>query len=679
MFDKIKDKIKGKAAELKEQNESDEFLLDWKNKLDEAMAVHSEFRAKSNNWDRQYHDDDSNAFDTTDYMSRGSSNDEEVEGNVNITMQLIEGSIDIVVPKPAISAIEASDGQENRKMIEGMLTYMSEGSQLQKIVSENERITKKNGMSYLKVVYNPEFNGHTYQGKIETRNPHPTNIIPQPNVRKIEDMDYIFEISNSTVEKVCRENGEELRALLEDEAAEFGYLDDFGNDSSQETDDMVSVVECYYKDKDKDIGLIVWANDTIIRNIPKFYYPRDESGGVEYKETLEIENPANVPIKQDGDTQFDESGEVATQETNTIEVERRVPKVFPYIVWYNVPKEKSVYGVSDCQMIKRQQDSIQRMITKEERKQNKGTTKIITKKGSGLIGKIKDAESQILETDDPVGDVKVIDMKSPNQGAITLFQLQMQAAKDLIGVTEASQGRANSSSQSGAALEQLTANTAARMNIKTNEKYIAFRALYQLFYEFLIAYYDDKVPFRSEGSAEVEYGYFDKSALVKQDADGTFYYPDFDIYINADAGMAQDKTFMIQIADKAMEQGAADAIDYWTIMSSINMPNAQFILERARERQQQQQAQAQEEAQAAQDQQAHDNNLAILKQQGSNGNVAQATPEDAPQEQPQQDDADTESMANIISQLDPEEQKQFFESDLDTQHAMLNSIRGGNN
>ena len=681
LFEKAMEKIKGATKEAKEKKGNEAKLYKWKEKLEDAVSSHSTFRSKSNEWDIQYHDT-TRETDTTTYMSNKIKITEEEDSNVNITMQLIEASIDIAVPRPAVSAIESADGMDNRKMIEGMLTYMSEGADLQKIVSESERITKKNGMSVLKVIYNSDYNGRTYRGKIETTNPHPTNIIPQPNIAKVEDMDYIFHIENKTIDKICRKYGENFRSQLEDEGAEYGYLETFGDESKTKTDDMVSVVECWYKDQDDDVCLLTWADDVILRDLPKFYYPRGENGEIEYMETLEVEQPANVPMMDEtGEPQFDELGEVMQQQINTIEVERRVPKSFPFVIWYNIPKEKSIYGVSDCQIIKRQQDSIKRMITKEERKQNKGTTKIFTRKGSGLAGKIKDAESQIIETDDPSGDIKVVDIKTPNNGSYELYGLQLQAAKDLVGITEASQGRAEASNMSGKALEALTANTASRLNIKTNEKYIAFRELYQLYYEFLIAYYDDKVPYRIDGASEVEYGYFDKSKLLKQDVTGEFYYPDFDIYINADAGMAKDKNFMIQIADKAMQTGAADAVDYWTIMDSINMPNASFILERARERLEQQQMQEQQALQLAQEEKEFNRKDiqgkadAVMKE---NEELKKQLSKNAPKGNSEKQNVNTDEVAEIIAGLSPEEQEQFFSAGIEEQQQMLTNLEGGN-
>jgi len=56
LFEKLKEKAKVKK-EKKEENEAiDNMLMDWKQKLSEAMTEHEDFRNNSNAWDVQYND-----------------------------------------------------------------------------------------------------------------------------------------------------------------------------------------------------------------------------------------------------------------------------------------------------------------------------------------------------------------------------------------------------------------------------------------------------------------------------------------------------------------------------------------------------------------------------------------------------------------------------------------------
>lgn len=604
-FKKVVSKVKGtgtnvnnvneKTAEDKKVEDDEKGLLKiekWQNKLNLDMSAHNTFRSNASLWDSLYNGTKTVFSSNGNNVSNQNSSDVNSTHNarqvVNIVAQLIEAQIDPTVLKPSVSAVESEDAMDRRKMIEGMLNYFSEGSELERIVSENERIVKKNGLCAFKVYYNPDFKARTYMGRIETINPHPCNIIPQKGIYRVKDMDRLFHIENRTIDQLCRKYGEEFRTDLEDDGAEYEYIEYFSTtneNGSNSNTDMISVVEAWYKDKDSDVGLFVWAGETILKDMPKFFYKRDDKGKIITTEEVEIEIPSNNVDQATGQP-------IMTNQLVTVEC--KVSKSFPFVIWYNIPREKSFYGKADPEIIADQQEGIKKMLSMEEEKQIKGTTKIFVRSGSGLKNKLTNAISQIIETDDPSGDLKVVDLKTSERSLIELYQIYLQAAKDVLGVTEASQGRADSTTLSGVAIETLSKNTDARMGIKKFEKQIAFRELYKIYYDFILAYYDDKIPYRVQGSDDYEYGYFDKGKLLKQDASGEYYYPDFDIYINADEGLPKDKNFIMQVAQSALQQQAILPSDFWLIMDSIGYPNASFIYEKSKEREQQAQQQAQQ-------------------------------------------------------------------------------------
>lgn len=588
IIDKAKKAVKrimGDEQQLQEDKQQTK-LEKWKKKLNEALSQHDSFRAMAAVNDAQYNGTKEvlSSSGRQLYMSDRFNDDVATQATanarqvVNITFQLIESQIDISVPMPNVEAIEGDDDNERKKMIEGMLTYMAEGPDLERINSENERITKKNSMSVLKVMYNPSFKSHKFRGRVDTTNPHPINIIPQPNVYRVKDMDYLYHIENRTVDYICGMDGEEFRDQLEDASAEYGYLEELSNGTSvNSNNNMVSVVECWYKDKDRDVCYLKWANDVILKDEPKFYYPRDPQGKIMETEEVDVEQVD------------EETGQVSSQ---TVTVRRRIPKDFPFVIWYNIPREKKYYGKSDPEIISDQQEGIKKMLSIEEEKQVKGTSKIFVRKGMGIPSKLDNAVSKIIEVDDPIGDVRVVDLKTPDNALKDLYGIYLQAAKDSLGVTEASQGRADGTTLSGRALDILAQNTAGRISVKIFEKQIAFTELYRLYYDFLLAFIDDARPYRIAGKDnKPTFGYFDKSKLLKQDDAGEWYYPEFDIKISVDSGLPKDKRFILDAANQGMGK-TMDPIEYWMVLESIGFPNSTAILER----EQQKEAEAKEAA-----------------------------------------------------------------------------------
>ena len=380
-------------------------------------------------------------------------------------------------------------------------------------------------------------------------------------------MDYLFHIENRTIDYICRQYGEEYREQIEAENLEYGQLDYFnsGTDSySNEKTKKLSIVEAWYKDKDGDVGILTWVGDIILRDKPKFFYKRDESGEVIEYDEIDI-------------SQLDEEGNLLG--TETVQVRCHTPSYFPFVPWYNIPREKSARGLADPYIIFDQQEGIKKLLSIEEEKHMKGTTKIFVRKGSSAEHKITNSVSQIITTEDPINDVITKDLKTPDNSLKDLYFIYTQAAKDALGVTEASQGRTDSGKElSGRALEILAANTQGRLGVKQDEKDIAYTELYRMWYDFLLAFADHRMPYRTDGKdAKPVYGYWDKSKLIKQDDAGEWYYPEFDIFVQAESALPKDKRFILDLANQAGNR--IDNIEYWMLMESIGVPNASAILE----------------------------------------------------------------------------------------------------
>jgi hypothetical protein len=582
-----------KAVQLK-KNADQIKLKQWKDKLQVALAEHASFRADTVKWHDQY-------LGTHNVLPlAGEGQTKDARQVVRLTYQLIESQIQVNVPQPRVDAIEQED-EATKKMVQGTLQYIGSSNDLKKIVAENERIVKKNTMGYIKLIYNPTAKGHKYIGRLEFANPHPKNVIPQPGMYKPEDMDYMFEINNRTTNQICRKYGEQFRSQLVDQGeGEYKFLDQFTNEENASNDNNIhSVVECWYKDEDGDIGKLTWTEDIILDDMPKFYYKHDpETKEIMYTEKVMMDTPQ---VDEMGQPVVDETGKPVMVQQE-IEVESKVPDQFPYILWYNVRQEKSYEGISDCDVISDQQETIKKLLTIEEEKQIKGTTKIFC--SPEIKDKITDATSQIIECDDPNSQVKAVDLKTPDAGLKDLYAILTQAAKDSLGVTDASQGKLDTANLSGEAIKSLAQNSQGRQAPKLFEKDIAFTDFYKLVYQFLVAFFDDKIPYTVDGPNNQKiYGYFDKSKLLKQDSAGVYYYPEFDIFIQEDTGLSKDINFILNSSLQLIQAGAMDVIEFWTIMSSINFPNAETILEMEKEKLAQQQAMLQQQQQMQNEQQ----------------------------------------------------------------------------
>ena len=98
-------------------------------------------------------------------------------------------------------------------------------------------------------------------------------------------------------------------------------------------------------------------------------------------------------------------------------------------------------------------------------------------------------------------------------------------AKSTLGITDAFQGKYDSSATSGSA-KQFSANqSAGRLFSKREQKNSAFARLYELMFRFLLAYADEPIPYsvKTQDGSEA-FAHFDRWDFLRRDAAGQFYF-----------------------------------------------------------------------------------------------------------------------------------------------------------
>ena len=109
----------------------------------------------------------------------------------NITYELIETQVDSSIPYPKVIPIHEED-EEQAKVIEMALQNVIREIKLEKINDVSERVVPVQGGDFMHVEWDNTKGYHCTLGGISISERHPKNVIPQPGVTEIEDMDYIF-------------------------------------------------------------------------------------------------------------------------------------------------------------------------------------------------------------------------------------------------------------------------------------------------------------------------------------------------------------------------------------------------------------------------------------------------------------------------------------------------------
>lgn len=524
----------------------------------------------------------------------------------NIAYEFIESQVDPTVPQPSVKS-KRPEFAWLATMIEDSLANDIQELDIERINDYNERITPAQGLSIIEVGWNPDYKHKLHRGEIQLIHRHPKQLIPQQGIYRLQAMDYFFILESVTKEQVIKDHGKDVEYAGE-EYPDVTNL--YGNDNSfNNENEKVTKITCWYKDEDDDISKFSWVEHTVLEDYPKFFYRRldrckkcnevknmevfEETGecancgSTRFETTIEKEETVAAPIKiGNGDL-------VMPGET----IPYFVPTRYPFSIRINVPKNFSFEGQSDIDVIRDQQDTIKKAATKAEEKIIKGGSVVTL--AEDMADQITDQTYQVIRMtplQKQVFDVK--NLQADIGPELLWIEDAYKKAQSMLGITDSFQGKEDPTAKSGVAKQIQVQQASGRMQSKQKNKYEAFKELFQIMWEFKLAFYDELRPYLpkdQEGKDMLQV--FDKYAFVLRDAEGKLYYnTDFVFSADSAQGLPKDKIFIFNQAKEMSSAGLLDPIQFWGIMEQIGFPNAKLIKKQLEERQQQEMQAQQQQA-----------------------------------------------------------------------------------
>ena len=598
--------------------ENDNKLDKWRDKLESARIAYSSVLEDINRHEKLY--EGTRTVYTNDVQAS-----KEAMNVRNIVYELIESQVDPSVPVPKVTALHQEDEELAQKIEQILIDKMKKGK-YQVMNDKIERTVPIQGGDFLLVEWDNTVGTHSSIGDVVVSERHPRQVIPQSGVTEVKKMDYIFILTPQTKEFVKKKYGVDVSAATED-------YRELRGESASTTDDIVTINTVYYRNKGK-IGRFVWCDDYVLEDLDD-YQARitrkckncgevvDEGtktcpvcGGKSFEETEDKTQKIEIPkieiemVLDPMTGQFVEKEKVGTEE---IEVECYKPNEFPLILRRNITRENSLLGYSDVEIIRDQQEMIKKLGSKAAEKTLKGGS-IVTLPDSVKI-ETTDKELKIVRIDNPADKalIDVINVQANIQQDIQLMSLEYDYAKSVLGISDAYQGKYDSSALSGTAKQYSINQVAGRLESKRVLKNDSYAALYEMIFKFWLAYADDATPITREGKdGEQIYEILDKSDFLKQDASGEWYWNDEFIFeTDPTSTLMANREAMWNQADIMLQSGAFGVLGdintmllYWKFKEKNNYPNAGEVLrqlELRKQEEQMQQAQMQQMAQAQQE------------------------------------------------------------------------------
>jgi len=585
----VVDAVKDKVKEAEEQVDQQDRLKEWQEKLNVAQANYP-----------------LNLMDEREYLYLGAR---AVDANINskqlpakmannvynICFEFVETIVDPTIPQPSVRS-KLGEYSDLASMIEDSLGNDLTELHIERINDMNERITPVQGISIIEVAWNPDYKHRLYRGEIELIQRHPKQLVPQPGLYNLQKMDYFFILESMTKEQIKNYTGIEL-TNAEEEFPQNTSMMISTTQNRNHDGETVTKITCWYKDEDGDISKFSWVQDTVLEDLPKFFYRRyaecTECGTMNPASEEKCSSCESKKLKKVAkkETMLDAPVVLASGEPLPIGtmVPSFCPTRYPFSIRVNVPKNFSFLGQSDVDIIRDQQDTIKKAVTKAEEKIVKGGSVIVLP--DDLNAQITDQTYQIIRMNAQqraAFDVK--DLMADITSEMAWVEDAYKKAQSMLGITDAYQGKEDPTAKSGVAKQIQVQQASGRLQSKQFNKFEAFKELFEIMFEFKLAFYDELRPYLAkDANGKDMFQMFDKYAFLMRDAEGElFYNTDFIISADSSQGLPKDKIFLFNQAKEMATAGLLDPNQFWMLMESINFPQAKQIRKQIEEQQQMQ-------------------------------------------------------------------------------------------
>lgn len=571
----------------------------WQDRLSRARAEYQDTLNKMIEWNAYY---DGTRISQND--PNGGRKATRKSSNVrNIVYELIESQVDSTVPMPRVEAIHEED-KDLARNIEAVLRHEISLQSLQELNDLQERTVPIEGGSLWLVEWDPAAGTHCNLGDVKVTELHPKQVIPQPGVYELERMDYVFVQLAQTKEYIKERYGVDVSLAGEEQPEIRG---DVGS-----CEDIVTQNIAYYK-KDGKIGMFSWVDDEVLVDMDDYQarrleYCKDcgavktgpvcECGSRRFEERAVTEQPVpegldipryTEPVEVtvtdvNGEAVLDESGAPIVQ---MVSEETKIPcynpGMYPIILRRNVRKADSFLGGSDVAVVMDQQDAIKKMGSKIDEKILKGGSFITLPDGVNIETTDREFKVVRVKNSNEKTLIGVINVQPDVSKEMNALELNYQWAKSTLGITDAYQGKYDSSATSGTA-KQFSANQAAgRLQSKREQKNIAFSRLYRAIFHYLLAYSDQPIPFSVKNpDGSTMYSHFNRWDFLKQDEAGEWYWNDeFVFTVDSSANTMTSRANLWEMLDLKYQAGAFGPLNdpqtplrLWTMLEAAEFPYA---------------------------------------------------------------------------------------------------------
>ena len=493
----------------------------------------------------------------------------------NITYELIESRISNEIPAPRVRPVAYSpQGEACAVAIERLLYRMRDELPFERQNDLDERYTAVFGGSVWLVEWDDTKRAPGERGGIRIRCLSPEDFIPQPDIPEIEDMEYCFLRYSTPRSELCRRYGVSPEEALLSESEDEGALPD---------EDTVTVVTCFFREEDGAVSRFVFSGDLTLSDVSDYYGRKERLCPVCGAPEAECDCGRECELCHAGE-------ESIYLPTGEVRIPYYRPRRFPVVIRKNVSLPGHWLGLSDCEVIRHQQQAI-----------NKVESRIAAKLLRAGITPVMPEDARVTPDNSVFGQVLrlapgenasmygVIDTTPDVSQDLRQAERLYDQARRLIGVTDALVGQRDTTAISGYAKRLQIDQSAGRMESRRRMKEAAYADIDRLIFEFTLAFADEArpTPYR-DAYGKTHESHFDRyDFLILDPIEGGWRYDDgFLFSVDRSGGIEGERSAAWERNLENLRAGTlgdpnapATLLRYWQCQERAHYPNARENVE----------------------------------------------------------------------------------------------------
>lgn len=415
----------------------------------------------------------------------------------NVTYELIESQVSTLIPAPAANAKHYTElGDRLAKSIERLCASLRDELPFEKLNDMDERYTYIYGGSVWLAEW--DSTAHGGRGGVSVKCLSPTDFIPEPGVYEVEDMEYCFLRFHSTKGQVARR---------------YGISPDLLTEGGEDGDpDTVEVVVVFWRNEEDQVSRFVFTGDTLLSDEEDYYGRKSPicrhcgkrrglcgCASASFRLTSEEAEylSADIPLS-DGrvipalSPVTDGYGNLLSEDTVPTRLPIYRPRRFPIVIRKNTSEEKALFGQSDCEFIRPQQQEINKIESRILLKlMRSGVTPILPDDAEMTLDNSIFGQVIKLRAGDAKDRYGLLDTTPSIAEDVMQSDRLYDHAKRILGISDTYAGIADETAISGYAKKIQVEQSAGRLESKRKMKQTAYAELDRILFEYHLAYADE--------------------------------------------------------------------------------------------------------------------------------------------------------------------------------------------